>query len=140
MSPLKIAQQICEPFLIDVSSTSANALRTINRFALQEGETNHGALERLCEQVALLPVSLPDGTIELLRADVPLDKVIVLPVESAVERCIQTNDQERFSQYFVVGQSRGNRNRAGKAVVSARYKVLDQSVKRFRPTSCTNTM
>jgi prophage tail gpP-like protein len=153
-SPVAIIQDLVKPFGMTVSSTEADALLSGNQiaiihkkfqrhskdqlkplttFSLEEGETVHDAIERLCKQTVLLAISLPDGNIELIRSDVPRDKVVTLPVGDCISRKVTTNDQDRFSQYDAIGQSRGNVNNAGEAVISPRQQAKDEGVKRFRP-------
>jgi prophage tail gpP-like protein len=132
-SPISIVRELIEPFGITVSSTVAEALLPMKRFALQEGEFVHDAIERLAEMTALLPISLPDGNMELIRSDIPRDRVVVFPVADAIHRKVSTDDQDRYSDYYAIGQSWGNKNRSGRAIVQMRHEVQDEAITRYRP-------
>lgn len=132
-SILKIAQALVEDYGITVTSTAADALLPLKRFALQEGETVQEAIARLCEEAALLPVTHADGSIELVRGDFPRAKTIVFPTDEAIQRRVSTNDQQRHSNYYAIGQSRGDKNRAGLAVVRQKEGIADTDVTRHRP-------
>ncbi len=170
--PIVIINQLLADYKLKAISTVSQALLPMDHFALQEGETVYDAIDRLCKALALLPISRPDGNIELVRGSgiwqksagplellrkahtrIPprglADKLtgtgaasisvggggptLVVPVETAVHRRLETNDQHRHSEYFAIGQSRGSRFRAGKIVAVMKDQVKDPAIKRHRP-------
>jgi prophage tail gpP-like protein len=132
-APISIVKELISPFSMTATSTAADALLSMESFALQEAESVSEAIDRLCKQMSLLPVSKADGSIELLRADIPRGRVLTLPVHEAIERKVVHQDQDRHSTYYVIGQSRGRKNRTGEAVVKIKYNVTDDGVARHRP-------
>jgi prophage tail gpP-like protein len=170
--PVTIINQLIAPYGLKAISTVSQALQPIERFALNEGETVHDAIERLCKALALLPVTRPEGDLELMRGagawqkarsrqDIlgsakPASKAvkkknslapysantgisvgggatIVVPVGQAIERRLHTDDQNRYSDYASIGQSRGSRFRAGKIVAHMAEAVTDPAISRHRP-------
>lgn len=132
-SPLSIVKEILKPFGMTAKSTAADALVPMESFALQESESAADAIDRLSKQLSLLPISGADGMLELMRADIPRGKLLTLPVNDAIERKIVHQDQDRYSNYYAIGQSRGNKNRTGEAVISLKYHIADEGVERYRP-------
>ena len=170
--PLTIVNQLIAPFGLKAISTVSQALAPMERFQLNEGETAHDAIDRLCTALALLPISRPDGNIELVRGAGTWQKsrspqdlsanarnalpvrrgrnqlgaptaaanisvgggaTIVVPVREAIQRRLDLNDQDRYSDYSAIGQSRGNRFRAGKIITRMKESVEDGDIKRHRP-------
>lgn len=132
-APLTIVKQLIKDYKISAVSAALEALTPIRRFALQEGESVHDAIERLCKAASLLAITTPEGNIELVRSDVPRGRIVDVPVAQATQRRVSTNDSERFSNYYVVGQSTGDRNRAGETIESQKDGEVDTSVERHRP-------
>jgi len=153
--PITIVNKLIEPYGIKAISTVSQALLPIEFFQLNEGETVHDAIDRLCKALALLPVSRPDGNIELVRGagtwqksrdpkallpgaeqvkstfnrrnplgagtlaasiSVGTGASLVVPTAEAIQRRLDTDDQNRYSDYAAIGQSRGSRFRAGKII------------------------
>jgi len=132
-APLTIVKNLIADYKLTAVSAALEALTPLARFALQEGESVHDAIERLCKAASLLAVTTPEGNIELVRSDIPRGRIVEVPVGSATQRRVSTNDSERFSNYYVVGQSSGNRNHNGEAVATQKDGVEDESVERHRP-------
>lgn len=170
--PLTIVNQLIKDYGLKAVSTVSQALQPIERFALNEGETVHDAIDRLCKALALLPVTRPDGNLELMRGSGAWQKsrsrqdilgtakaaskavrkknklapysansgisvgggaTVVVPVGEAVERRLHTDDQNRYSEYAAIGQSRGSRFRAGAIVAHMKESVSDHAILRHRP-------
>lgn len=170
--PIVIVNKLIAPFGMKAISTVSQALLPLERFELDEGETVHDAIERLCKGLALLPISRPDGNIELVRGagtwqrsrdpkqllpgasevKTPFNRrnpigagtlaasissgggpSLVLPTHEAIERRLDVNDQDRYSDYTAIGQSRGTRFRASKIVTRMKEAVKDSAANRYRP-------
>ncbi len=132
-APISIVKELIKDYEMTATSTSADALLPLDSFALQEAESVSDAIDRLGKQLSLLPISKPDGSIELIRADIPRGKVLTLPVGDAIQRKIVHQDQDRYSNYYAIGQSRGKKNRTGDAVVKIKHHITDAGVTRHRP-------
>lgn len=122
----QIATDLCKPFGITVTSDLPD-LEPFPRFTLQEGETVHDAIERLCKVRALLPMSTPDGNVRLFNGDAP-GPVYTLNPAAAKSRGYGEDDSDRFSTYLMRATGVGS---ALEAFTKAQ--VADIGVERFRP-------
>lgn len=118
-SCLEIARDLCDPFGLEVVTQELDAQK-FARFGIQEGETVHAALERLCKVRGLLPVTRANGGVELRRISVgyaePYD------ARYAIERSIDTNIQDRYSDYILHATQ-----------VDSGNSIKDEAVPRYRP-------
>jgi len=170
--PIVIINKLIADYGMRCISMVSQALTPIEFFQLNEGETVHDAIDRLCKALALLPVSRPDGNLELVRGagtwqksrdpkallpgaqqvntqfnrrnplgagslaasiSVGSGPSLTIPTADAIERRFDTNDQDRYSNYAAVGQSRGTRFRAGKIISRMKEAVEDEAITRHRP-------
>lgn len=99
----QIASDLCAPYDIRVTANLPDTEK-FPRFAIREGETVHDALDRLCKIRAYLPRTLPSGDVELFVSNAPgveRTPVIVLDVDSAIERDWSDDTTKRHSEYHV---------------------------------------
>lgn len=122
-----IAKDLLAPYGLSLSVDGLD-LDTYPRFALQEGESVHAALDRLCKVRALLPISKPDGGVRLFSADFPSGAVLPLAVDEAQSRGFSENDSDRFSEYLLRSTGVGTPEEA-----FAKAEISDPGVARFRP-------
>jgi prophage tail gpP-like protein len=129
---LKIAQDLCKPFKIDVSSDLSD-LPTEAHFKLSEGETVFAALDRLARGHGMRVVSRPDGSILFTRTGLlRLPNVAIEHGINVVSGGFRRSAEERFSPYIFKAQFAANDEVNGFAA-SAKYEVLDEGVVRYRP-------
>jgi len=128
-----IAGELCAPFGITVTARADTAPR-IKRFALQQGETVFEAIERLCRYRGLLPISMPDGNVELIAIDPSLPAIArIAQGVNMKSGSAEHNVSERFSHYIVKGQASGDDDANGRAVSGVKAEARDPAVKRYRP-------
>jgi prophage tail gpP-like protein len=128
----KIAEDICQPFDIFVSSFTIDD-PTIDEFTLQNGETSFNAIERLCRATGILPLEDENGN--LLLTTIAENKADVrLIVGQNVKEIEFTEDYSgRYSQYIFRGQRRGNGSTWVKDQQRLRGTFEDTDVLRYRP-------
>lgn len=129
----QIATDLAAPFGIKVRVDGDVGL-AFSSFALQEGETVFEALDRAARQRGLLLTSDGNGDLVILRTGngrAPAELLEGVNVESI---SVTRSMRERFSQYRVKGQGRGNDNDNGATVAGPMSVALDTSVPRYRPT------
>ncbi len=127
-----IAAELAAPFGIGVVARASTGA-PVDRFALQQGETVHAALERLMRFRGLLLVPTPAGDLEIIT---PADSapVAVVAEGANITSASATFDQrDRFGEYIVKGQASGSDDRHGRAVTQIRGAARDPGVTRYRP-------
>lgn len=128
-----IAAELAKPFGIKVTAKVSTGA-PIAKFALQQGETVHAAIERLARFRGLLLVVAPGGELEITEPtkDAP---IATLEWGKNIKAVGGTYDHsQRFSDYIVKGQSSGDNDKNGKTVSQIRAEAKDGGVKRYRPT------
>ncbi len=127
----EIANELCAPLKIPVILSEPDDQK-FKRFALDEGETYFDAIDRLAKARGYLPSTHPTGALVLLRTDKP-GRSVTLPVEDAIERSLDTDDQNRYSDYLLESQTAGDDEYSGDQVATQTGTVKDPGVDRFRP-------
>lgn len=128
----RIAADLAAPFglMIDARVSTGAPIRD---FALQQGESAQDAIERLLRFRGLLLVAGADGRLSIVKADegAPVATMRygtnILSVEALEDH------RDRFSEYLVKGQARGNDQHNGKAVSQVRGRATDGTIRRHRP-------
>lgn len=125
-----IAAELAKPFGITVTAKADTGDR-LKRFALQQGETVHAAIERMLRFRGLLAVSTPDGQIAIIAAKQSGIDFRLNPAR--LESADATFDvSERFAKYIVKGQASGDDEANGAAVSKVRAEAVDPAVERPR--------
>lgn len=127
-----IAAELAAPFGITVTAKASTA-PNITRFALQQGETVHAAIERLCRYRALLAVSTRDGQVELIQPGQGAPVADLIEGQNCVRLSAKHNVADRYSEYIIKGQASGSDEANGKTVASPRASAKDPAIKRYRP-------
>lgn len=131
-SILTIAQDICEPFGIEVSSDVPD-LPKERYFKLNEGETAFAAIDRLARDHGLRLVSKPDGSVVFTRTGVErLSTVAIEHGWNVISGSFRRSMEERFSHYIFKTQLACNDQLSGDDA-SPRAVVTDEGVERYRP-------
>lgn len=129
---LKIAEKLCAPFGINVSSnTDLGAVFRI--FEVEDGETVFSAISRAAKRRGVLVLTKADGNLVF-------DRVGSTKVKTRLERGVNIlkgskvdSEQDRFSVYTVKTQTQGNDNLFGSAAASISRSAADDGVNRYRP-------
>ncbi len=127
-----IAAELAKPFGITVTARVDTGAK-VKRFALQQGETVHAAIDRLARYRGLLPVTDAEGNVELIR---PGTGGIVAELVEGVNiggGGAMHDAKERFSDYIVKGQASGSDRASGKAVAAVKAETRDPAIARYRP-------
>lgn len=129
---LQIAQDICEPFGIEVKS-DVGPLPQERYFKLEEGETCFSALDRMAKDYGLRLRSEPDGSIVFTRAGLRvLPDVQIESGRNVLTGGVTFDMSERFSDYLFKGQRAADKDTNGKGVNTS-HLIQDEGVIRYRP-------
>jgi len=128
LNALQIVKQIIKDFDIEVSSSLE--LETIETFSTKVSETYFNAINRLCKQVNILPVSDEKGNIVLIKNS-NNSKPTILRDNDFLELKSKRRFNHRFSSYTYKKESSFQDIQDGKST--------DSEIKRFRPFLEVNT-
>ncbi len=127
-----IVRELVAPFGIAVRFTAPTG-GPIKRFAIQQGETVHEAIERLCRFRALVAWSEADGSIVIGN---PASGALVgrlVEGEHPVQLSVDHDASQRYSDYVVKGQSSGDDDANGRTVAQLSATARDPAVPSYRP-------
>lgn len=131
---LSIAEDLCEPFGIRVSSDLID-LPVEKYFKLAESETVFAALDRLARDHGMRVVSKPNGDVLFTRTGlIDFPNVVVEHGVNVVSADFTRTMEGRHSPYIFKAQlaaSASDEEDGGAA--SAKYEVVDDGVGRYRP-------
>jgi prophage tail gpP-like protein len=127
-----IAADLARPFGIDVTADVATG-DPFKNFALQPGETVFQAIERMGKMRGLLAVSRGDGSIAIIRPQISGSAIRLQQGRDFTQIMARHDVSERYSEYLVKGQARGDDDHNGKAVAHPKGTATDSGVKRYRP-------
>jgi len=127
----QICKDICKPFGIKVTLMTVDKI--VESFAIQSGETSFESIERLCRAFAILPSTNEFGGLQLSslgsgKAD--SDIVVGKNVED-IE--IEENHTNRFSEYHIKGQGKGNGNQWSNNTIGLKGIANDNGIERYKP-------
>ncbi len=126
-----VAQRLCEPFGITVSA-QCDTGDTFEPFKLQQGETVHEAIERMCRARACLAVSDGRGGLLILRAGEGRAASDIKEGDNLLTASATYSWRDRYSEYLVKGQQPGVKVDAEEAR-SPKGSAKDEHVDRYRP-------
>lgn len=127
-----IVADLLKPYGLTAKFTTSSGA-PIRRFAIQQGETVHAALERLCRLRAFVAWSDADGTV-MIGNPTGSESVGKLVEGENLLGCEASHDaSERYSVYIVKGQSSGDEHANGKAVSQLKAEAKDPAITRYRP-------
>lgn len=139
---LTIAQELCEPFGIDVSLEPATSTLAEERyFKVSDGETVYDCLDRLARLNGSRICSYPDGSIRFTRTGLLRypDVVIARGVNvvargvNVVSARVHRSMAERYSDYIFKAQLAADDETYGEAANALKYEVRDEGCGRYRP-------
>lgn len=131
-----IADDLCSPFGIGVvvnHITTGGALEApFRRFALQDSETVHEALERACRMRGVLMMTDGSGQLVFTRSGSTRTRTVIQRGVNVLTGARMGSWKERFSQYIVKCQIAGDDfiNAEGATTIKT---SLDEEVDRYRP-------
>lgn len=131
-SLLDLASLIAAPFSIPVSA-DIPVTSHFYMFTLNTGETAFEAIERLCRLYGALPVSDGMGGLKLTRAGTGGANSALVLGQNILAARGQFSMKDRFSHYYVLGQSTGA-NYVDPAIPTTMHgDATDPGVGRYRP-------
>jgi prophage tail gpP-like protein len=134
---LKIVSDLCAPFAIDVAaagSASSAASVQIETFKATEGMSICNLISQLCVDNMIMPISLGDGKLTLIRAEDAerLPKGIVNP-GNIFALDFYASDVDRFSKYMTKGQGIETPEKDFAAFLHPFGSFSDSVTSRYRP-------
>lgn len=128
----QIATELCSPFGLSVDYGAGADSDKFKHFALEEGESVFDTLDRMCKLRGILPVTTVDGNVSLIRTE-QNDREITIDMSTVITRQLETDDQNRYSEYRLRAQAPGDEEHGGAAVTAQSAAAADEGVRRFRP-------
>lgn len=140
-SLLQIAQTLCKPFGIKVRVTT-DVSPAFPKFAILPSESVWQSLERLARQRGVLIVSDGVGGVVFMQPNRQHSGMALVEGVNILSATATFNTQDRFSDYYIKGQTAGNDDIFGVAAAQIETHATDSGIKRYRPLiilSETNT-
>jgi prophage tail gpP-like protein len=132
----QIAADLCKPFGIGVI-TATDTGNKFDVFSIQEGESVFELLERAARMRAVLLMSDGLGNLVITR-----NGTVKAPAELTEGENILTAEGEfswkdRFSEYIIKGQAKGDDENFGETVAQPSGSIKDVAITRYRPLVVT---
>lgn len=127
-----IVAELLKPFGLK-SKFTASSGAPIKRFAIQQGETVHAAIERLCRLRAFVAWSEADGTVMIGNPTGGESAGKLVEGENLLSCEANHDASDRYSVYIVKGQSSADDHANGKAVSQLKAEAKDPAITRYRP-------
>lgn len=127
-----IIQDLTQPFGINVETEVPTGER-FKTFAIEQGETVHEVIERLCKLRGLLCIPDGSGNIVITRTDKAKTTVALISGENILKGSIRLSAKDQFSDISVKGQTEGSDTVNPKVNTTPSAQSRDASVKRHRP-------
>lgn len=128
----QIGADLIAPFGIGLVA-AADIGTALPVFAIQEGETVFEALERAARMKALLLVSDGRGNLVLTRAGNQRAGADLVEGSNILSANGEFSWKDRFSDYVIKGQRKGNDEDFGEVVAQQVESVTDSGINRYRP-------
>lgn len=129
---LQIAQDVCKPFGISV--TSQVPLKPLSRVNVDVGETAFELLDRLAKHVGVLLVSDGLGGLRIINPTGGAESGQLVEGENLVNLSLSSSWRDRHSVYIVRGQSAAADDNVNVAAAThRRAEVRDPGINRYRP-------
>lgn len=127
-----LVTQIAQPFGITVK-TEVDTGERIPKFNVEQGMSAFEAIQKVCALRGCLALSDKAGQIVITRAGTTRASTSIVFGQNLLKGSAVYDYTERFSQYIVKGQRRGDNNVDAKTAATAKGTVKDDNVKRYRP-------
>lgn len=129
---LKIAQLLTEPFGLSVSAeTDVGA--AFPGFVVKTGETVFEALDRAARLRGVLFSSDGSGNVIITKLGKTKARTSLIEGQNVKQASLSLDTKDRFSEYFVKAQMKGNDQTHGKHVSQVKGDASDPVMKRYRP-------
>lgn len=128
----ELVEKLVEPFNIEVK-TEVDTGERIAKFNVEQGMTVFEAVQKVCALRGCLAVSDTEGNLVITRAGEDRAGTNIEQGKNLLEGSATYDFTERFSEYVVKGQRRTEDNVDARTAATAKGKVVDSNVDRFRP-------
>lgn len=128
----QIAADLIKPFGIGLI-VAADVGKPIPVFAIQEGASVFEELERAAKMRALLLISDGKGNLVLTRAGTERAASDLVEGDNILRADGEFSWKDRFSDYIIKGQRKGDDNDYGKTVAHQKASIEDLGITRYRP-------
>lgn len=128
----QIAADICRPFGIAVR-TEVDTGKPFRTEGVNPGESAFDAIESMCRQRAVLPISDGRGGLVFTRAGASRAAGSLQYAANLLAGEFTASDRDRFSTYIVRGQQDPTQLWQGAASTGAEGRATDPAVARYRP-------
>jgi prophage tail gpP-like protein len=131
----KIVQELVAPYANIKVITDVNTGEPFKKFAIEQGETVHEAIARMCKLRAVLAFPDGKGNILITAAGRKRTKVALIEGPNGNIKKIKGHfsHKERHSIIYVKGQTQGSDQHAASITTSWKGKATDSEIKRHRP-------
>lgn len=126
----QIVADLAGPFDIAVTA-KADTGAAFSSFSLQQGETVFNAIDRLCRQRAVLPVTTPAGDLEIIQPGQIKAGYELAVGKNLLAASFEDDMSERFSDYLIKGYALDGASRP-------KASIHDGAVGRYRPLLIVN--
>ncbi|MBS4046192.1 MAG: hypothetical protein KG075_07610 [Alphaproteobacteria bacterium] len=128
----RIASTICQPFGIPVRAQTDMG-KPFDRFALQQAETAHAAIDRACKQRGVMSMADGLGGLLLCRAGTARHGVMLEEGKNMKSGDGKLSMRGRHSEYIVIGQQPGFEGGSATDFAHGVGRAKDPGVTRYRP-------
>lgn len=129
----KIARDLCAPFKTIKVLVETEIGAAFPTYSINEGETAFECIERACRMRAVLPVSDGLGNLVLTRAKSGTAVAALVEGKNILHGRGEFSFKERFSQYILKGQDRGNDETTAETWTHVKAESTDSGITRYRP-------
>lgn len=129
----KIVRDLIAPFGGIKLITQVNTGEPFKKFALEQGETVHEAITRLCKLRAVLPYADGRGNLIITTAGKNRNATALVQGENVKSVRGTFSHKERFSEIHVKSQTKGSDDQPVSVTTGWKGLAKDSEIKRYRP-------
>lgn len=134
---IEIAKELCGPFSISVKAET-DVGRAFEKWDITQGETVFENLNKAAKLRGVLLTSDELGNLKIVRPGSDMAGDALIQGENILSGAASYDDSERFSEYLVKGQKKGDDKVNGKEAAQVKDQATDGGVSRYRPMLLTS--
>jgi prophage tail gpP-like protein len=127
-----IVQDLAQPFGIRIITEVPTGAR-FPSFAIEQGETVHEVIERLCKLRGVLCIPDGAGNIVITQTTQAKAAIALITGENILKGAIKLSAKDQFSEIIVKGQTEGSDTANPKVNTTPSAQSRDATVRRHRP-------
>lgn len=132
-----IATELCSPFSISVTAET-DVGKPFEKWDITQGETVFDNLNKAAKLRGVLLTSDERGNLKIVRAGSEMATDALVQGENILSASASYDDTQRFSEYVVKGQKKGDDKVNGKEAAHNKDQATDAGVSRYRPMLLTS--